>query len=247
MICVDFPSFRARFATRAVMAMPQTFDFTAPNLIDSKAVGWAGLTPPFVDGMTVIMTGSGSGNDTFTIQSIAGNVVTTVEQTVANEIGAGMTLCEGVAFDKSGWETWPVEYMRVGDTAAAFDGGIDGFGTTPYDGGTLTLTVNALAADAVYGTDEYDWYLSQRTDVPASQYLLVAQAPDGIGPNSHSGSCQITPTSLAESKFGFTVGAGMPIDPDITRMLFRSCSIYVRRISDQAIQHADVLLKAYGN
>jgi hypothetical protein len=247
MICVNFPSFKARFATRAVMSMPQTFDFTAPDEIDSNGVAWGSESPPYVAGMTLIMAGSASGNDTFTIASIAGDVVTTVEQTVANEATVTMSLCEGVTFEKSGWEQWPVEYMRVGDTAATFDGGITGYGATPYDGGAIALSANATAADAAYGVDEYDWYLSQRTDVPASQYLSIVQGADGVGPVSHSGSCVITPTALAEAKFGFSVSGGVPIDPDITRMLFRGCDIYVRRISDQAIQRADMLRKVAGN
>jgi hypothetical protein len=247
MICVNFPSFRARFATRAVMAMPQAFIFTAPNLVDSQVVNWGALIPPFVSGMTLIMAGSALGQNTFTVGSILGTVVTTVEQTVVNEGPIAMTMCDGVTFDNSGWEWWPVEYMRVGDTAVAFAGGLAGFSATPYQGGTVTLTCNGGVADTVYGTDEYDWYLSQRTDDPARQYLTIVQAPDDVGPKSFSGACKITPTALAAAEFGFTIGGGVPIDPDITRMLFRCCDLYVRRIADQAIQRADLLLKVTGN
>jgi len=257
MICVDFASFRARFATRAVMSMPRNFEFdNLPgdiHYINSFNFVWDAATPPFIPGMTLIMNGSALGNDTYTILSLqpAGFLCYVVE-TVTTEGAVAMSLCEGVTFDKSAWEEWPVEYMRVGDTAAAFAGGITGFASTPYDGDAFILTCNAAAADAVYGTDEYDWYLSQRTDDAASQYLSIAQGPDGGGPwpapqLSWSGACVITPTALAESKFGFTVGAATPIDPDVTRMLFRSCDLYVRRISDQAIQRADMLLKVTGN
>lgn len=245
MICTDFLSFRARFATRAVMGMPQGFIFTAPNLIDSQVVNWGTLSPPFVSGMTLIMRGSALGQDTFTVQSILGTVVTTVEQTVQAEGPVAMSLCEGVTFDRSGWERWPVQYMRVGDTAATFAGGITGFSTKPYKGDAIGLTCNGGAADSVYNADKYDWYLSQRTDDPTKQYLAVTRYPDGAGPTSYSGSCVVTVTAVAEAKFGFVAGAG-PLDPDVTRMLFRGCDLYVRRIADQAIQRADMLYKVVG-
>lgn len=251
MICVDFPSFRARFATRALLApVPHNFfDFIAPNVIDSATFVWGAASPPFVPGMTLVMAGSALGNDTFTIDSVPSGSTTiyTVEQTVATEATVTMTLCEGVTYDNSGWERWPVEYMRVGDGGAPFAGGATGFSATPYDGSTVLLTVNGAAADAVYGTDEYDWYLSQRTDEPAKQYLEIVQAYDDVGPTSFSGTCRVTPTALAEAKFDFVVGAGTPIDPDVTRMLFRSCDLYVRRVTDQAIQRVDMLLKVTGN
>lgn len=241
MICATFLAFRARFAVRAILPLGggQTLTFVAPDQINRSVGTWPGDTPAWVAGMTMVVVGSAAGNDTFTVESVLGAALTTVETTVVNEGPIAPANCDGVTFDNSGFEVWPVALMRAG--GPAFDDGISGFNTVPYVNATLTLTAETGGSDAVYNTDEYDWYLSQRTDTPGIQYLSIIKGADTAGPVSHSEEVQLAPTAFAATKFGFTLGDGLPLDPNIVRMLFNHCDLYVRRISDGAIQRVDLL------
>lgn len=142
----------------------------------------------------------------------------------------------GAAIANDGMPEWPATYVRLaasgfGDTGSTF------LGTpTPYSGTAMLISCNASATDAVPGVDEYDWYLSQRTDVPASQYLETF--PRTFLGNTYSGSIRIVHTSLAESAFGFTPTT---VNPSHIPLLFRNCHLYVQRRSDNAIQWLDLL------
>lgn len=100
----------------------------------------------------------------------------------------------------------------------------------------IILTANAGAADAVFLVDEYHWFLSQRTDVAAIQYLAITRSD--TPPSSHSGSVRI----------GRTGGGGTVLgDYDAIRSIFRDVHLYVKRVSDGAIQHIDFMRDLYSS
>jgi hypothetical protein len=123
--------------------------------------------------------------------------------------------------DVHGYEVWPTAKLRSGGFASLTLPTSLTF-TLPF-----TLTCNGGAADSVPTSDEYDWYLSQRTDDPAAQLLSLTK------PTGYSGSAVLDRTALGLSKF-----------PDLSdtsrRGLLLRTAIYVQRRSDQAIQWADL-------
>ena len=261
MIFQTFGSFRFGFATRAVPLGVVTATFVAQSLptlaritrsFDEWNIGADPFTPSLEVGMRLTIAGSASNNRAYTIASFSGDFDIFVEEdTVVAEGPVALGSIEGMFFNDTGFPTWPVQYMRVGDTAVPFADGIDELGlmgvpisTAPYDGGTVLMSPIGFLGDSVLNVDEYDWHLAQRTDDPAKKYFDVAQKAN-VGGQSFSGTCEVTPSALAQSKFGFTPGAG-PIDPDITRTLFRGTQLYVRRVSDQAIQRLDMLPRMLG-
>lgn len=125
--------------------------------------------------------------------------------------------------------------------AGGFTGGISGFPATFVQGVSFRLTVNAEATDAVSGTHEYDWYLSQRTDDAAKQYLSIGaySLPDG---QTRSGTVVISDTTVARSELSL-VGT---MSADQVQQLFRFCDVYVRRRSDGAIQWVNCLRRIMG-
>ena len=138
---------------------------------------------------------------------------------------------EGVYVDSDALERYPVANVRAGGLAP-----ISGW-TVPYDTALMTLTVNAGAADAVDGVDEFDWYVSQRTDDPDLQYLALATP--AAYPLSYSGSLTMIHTALAESEFN--IATGQALTPSQLALLFKHVSVYVQRRSDKAIQWASAL------
>ena len=147
---------------------------------------------------------------------------------------AGMSVTGTIGVD--GMPEWPASYVRLaasgfGDTGTTITGV-----PTPYAGTFFRVTCNAGAADAVAGVDEYDWYLSQRTDQTALQNLAIWNG--AVGSNTYSGTARILHTAAAESAFGFTATT---VTPGVIPLLFRHCYLYVQRRSDSAIQWIDLL------
>jgi hypothetical protein len=97
------------------------------------------------------------------------------------------------------------------------------------------LSANDGASDSVYGTDEYDWYVSQRTDVAANQYLTISRNDAPASSISRSGSIMIDydPTNVARL-LPDHAGATFT-DAELTLLLSR-VHVYVRRRSDGAFQ-----------
>ena len=122
-----------------------------------------------------------------------------------------------------GFYVWPV--ANVGQ--AGFTGLTRS--TVPV---TFPITLHAtgsLNADSSFGVDEFDWYLSQRTDDPSDQYLsITVVTPTTV---SYSGSIQISKTSLGTATY-----PGVTEDDLIG--LFRHVDIYVQKRSNNLIQHA---------
>lgn len=232
-IIPTWSTFRSQFASGEIVThAPALLGYTAPDRIvvtsgDLVALG-------YVAGMRVQITGPTIpvGNEgPFIIDSLISTTeIETVEQTiVTNANTAGRTLT-GQQFDPDGVERWPVANMRAG----GFTGGVTGM-PIPYVFGLLiTLTVNAGVADSVLNVDEYDWYLSQRTDEVSSQYLSMTEVPPGA--SSFSGSVRLV-TSTVSNVLGIVDG---PITPPQTALLFNKAHLYVRRKSDDAIQLIDL-------
>jgi hypothetical protein len=129
-------------------------------------------------------------------------------------------------------EFWPSELHPTTDLirSGGFTGGFTGI-DKPYGGTTMTVTCNAGAADAVFGVADYHWYLSQRTDDPASQYLTCVQKADAGG-SSYSGSVEIHRTGLAVTELGIAIIPTMAQN----RELFNYVDLYCKRVSDGSIQ-----------
>jgi hypothetical protein len=130
-------------------------------------------------------------------------------------------------------EEWPGPFSQTSDLvrSGGFDGGITGV-PQPYALAAFHATVNGNAVDGVPGVDEYDWYLSQRTDTVAAQFLSIVPYTLAVAPATHSGTVTIQHTALATTELGLA----SPISDAQLRDLFRSTDIYVRRRSDGAIQ-----------
>jgi hypothetical protein len=99
----------------------------------------------------------------------------------------------------------------------------------------ITLTCNAGASDTVYGTDEYDWYVSQRTDTAANQYLTVGRDDTPSSSISRSGSITLDydPTNVARL---LPDHSGASFTSSELPLLLRHVHVYVRRRSDGAFQ-----------
>lgn len=132
--------------------------------------------------------------------------------------------------DTSGYEEWPVEKVRSG----GFDGSTIGTRLqVPADFSSLSfpidITCNNFALDLSPPTDEYDWYVSQRTDDPDGQALSVEDFA-----LQSSGRLVLNLTALGADTYP-------TIDTDAIINIFRNVYVYVRRRSDGAIQWASLI------
>lgn len=138
----------------------------------------------------------------------------------------------------TGYEEWPLNKVRTG-----------GFTTLnvprPITQANFTVTCNGVgsaligADDAVLGVHEYNWYVSLRTDDPASQIITATQYSA-----AKSGTLQFgVNTTLAAKLLNVTSFTGTTkITSDLTlQLLYRNVWIYVQRVSDDAVQLVDLL------
>lgn len=172
----------------------------------------------------------------YTIDTVAAGLVTLIAADTL--VAEGPVVCAIFSLHKTP-DLMPEYPSEIGHTnlvrSGGFTGGLTGI-PAPYAGVSFTVTCNAGAADAVYGVDDYHWYLSQRSDTPANQMLSCTQVASSGG-NSYSGSIQIVHTALAEGELGFTAP---DVTQDINRAIFRDCHLYCQRRSDGAIQWVDL-------
>lgn len=87
--------------------------------------------------------------------------------------------------------------------------------------------------DAVPGTDEYHWYLSQRTDDVTKQYFEVQRNDAGFPGITNSGRIRLVRTALSTSLYP-VVGTA---STSAVIALFKNLDVYVYRVSDGLIQH----------
>lgn len=226
MIVSQWQQFRWHFAVKGVGAPTATF--TAPHTITHATAGW--LASGVLAGHDIDFAGTASNNKRYRVEvATAANL--TVTETVVAE---GPIACTFVSafHDVDGLETWPYALMRAGGI-----GNITGV-PTPYALGAFIATINAEAADAAPGVDEYDWYLSRRTDDPAKQLLSMAQKPPSGG-NTYSGSVVIAHSALSITELDLWL---LPtFTPEKVPELFKYCHLYVQRKADKAMQWIDLL------
>lgn len=131
-------------------------------------------------------------------------------------------------YDVSGIEIWPVDYVRINGFTEIT---LPVVPSAPDEMFPLIITANDGAFDAVPFVDEYDWYVSQRTDDLAKQYLSVQRHDFAEG--TKSGSIQIGDTALADDELG-----GIDASPSAAQLqrLFNRVTIYCQRRSDKSIQ-----------
>lgn len=98
------------------------------------------------------------------------------------------------------------------------------------------ISVNEQANDAATEIDEFDWYLSCRTDDP-DRWLMTLGRADGPAV-TRSGTVWLSPTPLAE-RYGVTAEEPMA-SLDAAAIIFRDVRIYVRRRSNGHIMHASL-------
>lgn len=139
----------------------------------------------------------------------------------------------GAPRDKSGYETWPVGSMLYPPGEAGFSL------VLPASLSCLVaISVNALAYDASYGADEFDWYMWQRTDDPERQTLIL-QRQDTLS-TTRSGTVRLAPTQVAAARYGITESQPIPSPEDGVK-IFRDVSLGVRRRSNGRIMMASFL------
>jgi len=218
-----------------------TFADANPDTIADPA---SGLVADGVKAGMVTRPNGTANNDgfLFTVDTVAVNLLTLAAVDAVVAEGPVACTLESYWLDRDGLEEFPGPFAHTNMVrAAGFDGGIENI-PTPWVGASVTVSVNAFAADAVKGTDEYHWYLSQRTDDPAKQYLSVLHYNVPVIANTYSGSVRLIVSALATSELGLS---GVPT-PTQTAEVFKHCDLYCIRVSDGAIQWANLLRVMFG-
>ena len=237
-IIPTWSSFRQQFA-ETVSLLNTSIAFTAPDRVDAGVTDL--VTAGFLVGHRLIPSGSGvvaANLGPFIIASFPTNAIAeTVEQTITTQGAASPRSLEAAFIDPDGLERWPV--ANVNSTwVNTFEFFADSGPFVPLVGfGDYIVTVNAVAADAVQGTDEYAWFLSQRTEDTAQQSLTIEDTPDAAG-QSFSGTIRLRHTQLALDEYGLT--EGVALTPTQTAAMFKNVHVYIQRLSDDAIQFVDL-------
>ena len=241
-IITTWSSFRDTAAIRVVTSPTALFANDNPDTITRVDGGGDFVANGVEAGMVGIVTGSVSNdNRKYHVESLTTTIITLRSDDVVVVEGPVSPTITFHKEDPDGVEQFP---GALADTnlvrAGGFDGGITGT-PTPFANATFYPTANSEAADGAPDVDEYDWYLSQKTDDPAKQWLsidrhvvLVGGVPDG---NSYSGTVDIFVTAQGVSELG--IGGSVTMEQTI--QLFTHANLYCRRISDGAIQWLDLL------
>lgn len=130
--------------------------------------------------------------------------------------------------DADGMPTWPIAEVRSG----GFTGGFTGIGR-PIQSFPLTVSCNGGLSDIADSTT-FAWYLSQRTDDAAAQYMSITHAA-GI-----SGTITIALTAKCVTDLGLSGVTDSLTEDQLVRIL-NDAHLYVQRAADDAIQWVDLL------
>jgi hypothetical protein len=122
-------------------------------------------------------------------------------------------------------------YLIFPGTSKLRTGGFTGMVTPTISAYPFAITCNAEASDAVLGVHEFDWYLSQRTDVVANQYLTIEH---DVPAKSGRVRLNIVNANVAKLLPGLS-GAGLLTASSLST-IFRDVHLYVSRRSDRAYQ-----------
>lgn len=131
--------------------------------------------------------------------------------------------------DPDGMPTWPIASVRAG----GFTAGLSGIGR-PIQAFPLTVSCNGGITDAA-ASDTYAWYLSQRTDDTAAQYMSIVHSTAGT-----SGTVTIALTAKCVADLALASATASLTEDQLVRIL-NDVHLYVKRRSDDAIQWLDVL------
>jgi len=235
MIFHNWASFRAGFAESALRISTYTFADANPDTITCTDGSVDLVADGFAAGQTIEVCNSISNDGTYTANAVggAGNRVITLRpsDSLTAEVATANVYVRGRNYDVDGIDIWPASYVRAG----AFSGGFSGI-DKPYTGAQMIITINALAYDSVWGVDDYDWYLSQRSDDPTRKYLDIAPAPRTAS-GTRSGTILVEHNALATAEYGTISTPSMALIHE----LFAYTYLYVQRRSDKAIQWVDLL------
>ena len=230
--------------------------YTAPFTIARGAGSF--VSDGWLPGMVCTVSGTASNNGRFLVFSVSALSMSVnpwpaagLGPNIVNEGPVSSSLA-GVFLDADGMERWPVAKVR----ASGFTSGIVGInGIPPASAGVFPflLSCNGFAHDEIYGTDQFDWCVIQRTDTTASRYLRIERY-DEPPTNTFSGTIIVFATPLAQKELGFTKGAGyiagsstvfdsVLLSADQTLAMMRNVHVYVQRKADRAIQWIDYTAK----
>jgi hypothetical protein len=137
--------------------------------------------------------------------------------------------------DVDGMEVWPVANVR----ASGFTGGFTGIGA-PIQAFPITVSCNGGATDAADGTT-YAWFLSQRTEDTAAQWMSIVHSTAGT-----SGTVTISLTAKCVTDLGLASATASLTDDELQRIV-KHCHLYCQRQSDKAIQWVDILDKVHSD
>jgi hypothetical protein len=146
----------------------------------------------------------------------------------------------GGAADIHGWDEFDPAQMRAGGfTGLVVEDDTPGSSARPFHGWPIYCTVNGYATDTVVKVDEYDWYVSQKTDDVDKQLISVNRHDviDGYQYPPIDGSRSGT-IRLALSPLGAQDYNQMSYEDQLA--VFKHVYVYVHRISDHAIQMVDL-------
>lgn len=238
MIINSYTKFRDEFANSILETT--NFQFIAPDKIQRGGVG-SFVTNGYLANMRTRITGTASNNMDLFLKSVATNELV-VQDDFAVLVNEGPLSCtlRSWKIDPDMYPTFALSSVRKagsgfgnnGTTVVGFPNPID-LSSGTY---SMEITCNATAPDGSFGVDEYNWYLSRRTEDVASHFINIAQKPPGA--SSYSGTVIITPTALAISFLASVVGPKNT--PPVIRRCFKNMHLYVRRLSDGAIQWVDL-------
>lgn len=236
MIIPTYSQFRTHFAERITeSSVSCTFADAGPDTIGRASGSF--VTQGYQAGMTVEPYGTTSNDAVYTIASVAATVLTLVSTDAVAAEGPVSCALKAYWTATDGWPEYPGPQTRGTNLVVP-----NGFGygnslsiVTGEGLNGIVVTMNDSAADAVQGVDEYDWWLSDRTEDDASRWLSVAQIADDGG-QSFSGTVGLEATALALSE--------LRIVGDITMAqwvsLFKNAYIYVRVRATGAIHWTDL-------
>lgn len=235
MILPSFAAFRYGFSAKVTPTISVSIVSGSPDTITRGPGDFD--SDGFLEGMALDLSGAANAANLIrrTIATVSSGTLTL--NTNATCVSEGPLSCDlvGVMRDTDGYEQWPYSFRAY----LGFDGGlVPTIVETAVKLGIfpISLTCNDSALDAVSGVDEYDWYVSQRTDDPALQFWDVSYT---IGA---SGSIVLNLTAYGATELGVTdpLTAPYQLTVEQKQRALNNMHVYCHRKSDKAWQWTDL-------
>lgn len=142
--------------------------------------------------------------------------------------------------DVTGQPVWPLDQVRVPPFNAGFKlyNAIFGYPQeTTLTAIPFVLSINSMADDASLGFDEYDWYVSQRTDDHSAQYIAPSQL------SGKSGSLLVSVNTISGTSLSGNITKLLStavytdlVSADSLSKIFKYCTAYVQERATGSIQ-----------